>query len=82
MFINGELFFPFGIYLTNVKESDLLLINKTHLNLILPNIPISKKDMDMISTTQQGKIKVIYALNSLYSFIGRTVSKKSNYIPP
>ena len=36
MFVNGELFFPFGIYLMTVKESDLKLINKTHLNFILP----------------------------------------------
>ena len=42
MFVNNELFFPFGISLINVKESDLILINKTHLNIIIPSNPIDK----------------------------------------
>ena len=59
MLVNGELFFPFGIYLTTVKESDLMLINKTHLNSILSYRILDKKTMDMIYTTQKGKLKVL-----------------------
>ena len=65
MFVNGELFFPFGIYLIDVKQSDLVLVNKTHLNFILPYKLMDKKTMDMIYKTQQGKIKVIYAINGI-----------------
>ena len=66
IFVNNELFFPFGIYLMGVKESDLMLINKTHLNFILPYGFIDKTIMDMIYSTQQGKLKVIYSLQTLY----------------
>ena len=66
MLLNDQLFFPFGIYLTSVKESDLILINKTHLNVILPYDQINKNVMDMIYTKQQGKIKVIYSVNSIF----------------
>ena len=66
IFVNDELFFPFGIYLIDVKESDLMLINKTHLNFILPYGLIGKTIMDMIYSTQQGKLKVIYSLQTLY----------------
>ena len=58
MLVNGELFFPFGVYLINLKESDLMLINKTHLNSILSYRLIDKKTMDMIYKTQQGRLKV------------------------
>ena len=68
MFINDELFFPFGIYLSGVSETDLIQLNKTHLNFILPYNRISKKEMDMIYETQQGKIKVMYCLDKLYTF--------------
>ena len=62
MHVNGELFFPFGVGLIVNKESDLMLVNKTHFNIIYPLIAIDKKLMDMIYTTQQGKIKVIYSI--------------------
>ena len=69
IFVNNELFFPLGIYLVvPVQQSDLALINRTHLNVILPYRQMDKKLMDMVYTTQQGKIKVIYALNNMYNW--------------
>ena len=62
MFLNGELFFPFGIYFNINKEPDLMLINQTHLNLVFAS---NKNIMDMIHIKTQGKIKVIYSLHSL-----------------
>ena len=67
MLVNGELFFPFGIYLISVQQNHLALINQTHLNFILPYSLLDKKTMDMIYTTQQGKLKVIYAIYKLYN---------------
>ena len=66
MYVNGELFFPFGLY-GYVRESDLLLINKTHFNFIVAG-KLSQKTMDMIYTTQQGNLKVVYSLNHLYNW--------------
>ena len=66
MVVNGELFFPFGIYLS-VKESDLMLINKTHLNFISSSTLFNKKTMDMIYTTQKGKIKVFYPIGNSFN---------------
>ena len=83
IFVNNELFFPFGIYLTaTVKESDLALINRTHLNVILPYRQMNKKLMDMVYTTQKGKIKVIYGLNFMYSWDENTctnLNEEENY---
>ena len=56
MFLNGELFFPFGIYFNINKEPDLMLINQNHLNLVFAS---NKNVMDMIHTKSQGQIKVI-----------------------
>ena len=71
MYVNGELFFPFGSYLTYVQQSDLALLNKTHLNFIMPYWLIDKRLMDMIYTTQQGKIKVVYDVRKMYQLDGR-----------
>ena len=81
MFVNEELFFPFGISLS-VRESDLMLINKTHLNFITPSSLLNKKTMDMIYTTQQGKIKVLYHINKLYNLDHNTctnLNDEENY---
>ena len=56
MFLNDELFFPFGVFVNITKESDLLLVNQTHSNIVYA---YDKKVIDMIHTSQQGKIKVI-----------------------
>ena len=82
MFINDELFFPFGIYLGTVEEKDLIQLNKTHLNFILPYSQIDKKTMDMVYETQQGKIKVIYSVKDMYTFDNVTCSdtnEETNY---
>ena len=82
MFINDELFFPFGIYLMKVEERDLIEVNKTHLNFILPYSQIKKTDMDMIYQTQQGKIKVMYSVKDMYTFNSTTCSdmnEETNY---
>ena len=82
MFINDELFFPFGIYLMGVTENDLSQVNKTHLNFILPYIQINNSIMDMIYNTQQGKIKVMYSIEDINSFDSNTCSdlnEEKNY---
>ena len=82
MFINDTLFFPFGIYLMGVTENDLIQVNKTHLNFILPYSQINKATMDMIYNTQKGKIKVMYAVNGLYNFNSSTCTysnEEENY---
>ena len=71
MHVNGELFFPFGTSLFYVQQSDLALLNKTHMNCICPAWILDKRLMDMIYTTQQGKIKVIYGINQMYKLDGR-----------
>ena len=83
MFVDDELFFPLGIYLSDVKESDLIEVNKTHFNVILPYSQLDKKVMDMIYTTQQGKLKVIYSLKSLYTLDSEKCSdlnEEENYV--
>ena len=83
MFVDDELFFPLGIYLSDVKESDLVEVNKTHFNVILPYSQLDKKVMDMIYTTQQGKLKVIYSLKSLYTLDSEKCSdlnEEENYV--
>ena len=65
MFINDELFFPFGIYTVTTNERELMLINQTHLN-IVKNLYTSKKNMDMIYSAKQGNIKIIYGFNVSY----------------
>ncbi len=48
MYINNELFFPFGIYLHLVNQNDLKQINRTHLNVIVSYNNLSLFTMDMI----------------------------------
>ena len=48
MFVNGELFFPFGVYSLNAGESDLMLLNRTHMNIIKPGNQLNKDQLDMI----------------------------------
>ena len=72
MYINKELFFPFGIYSKGVSESDLMQINRTHLNFILPYYDITKDTMDMIDRTQNGKIKIIYSIKEQFHFNSST----------
>ena len=81
MFVNDELFFPFGIYATDGSEKDLMIINRTRLNIISSSL-ITKKKMDKIQETQQGKIKVIFSLNPLYNLDTRTLTdlnEEENY---
>ena len=82
MFINDELFFPFGIYLGTVEEKYLNQVNKTHLNFILPYDQLDEETMDMVYETQQGKIKVIYSVKDMYTFDADTCSdpnEEANY---
>ena len=56
MYINNELFFPFGIYLYLVNQNDLKQINRTNLNLIVSYNNLTLDTMDMIDKTQNGRI--------------------------
>ena len=62
MYVNGELFFPFGSYLITVKQSDLALLNKTHLNFIMPYWEIDKKNYgyDLYNTKRKNKSNISY----------------------
>ena len=64
MFINNELFFPFGLYVPYGRESELKEINRTHLNFILPCFECYRKTientMNLINITQNGRIKVLF----------------------
>jgi len=66
MFLNNELFFPFGIYLYEVNQKNLIQLNKTHLNFIIPYSNISIDTMNMINETQNGKIKIIYSVMDIF----------------
>ena len=68
MFINNELFFPFGIFASTIQEHDLIELNKTHLNFIMPyqSQNITKEVMDMIYTKLKGRLRVMYSLYKLY----------------
>ena len=66
MYINDELFFPFGIYLHLVNQNDLKQINRTHLNLIVSYNNLSLSTMDMIDKTQNGRIKLIYTVKDIF----------------
>ena len=65
MYINNELFFPFGIYLHLVNQNDLKQINRTHLNVIVSYNNLSLPTMDMIEKTQNGRIKLIYTVKDI-----------------
>ena len=66
MFYNGELFFPFGIYmLKDNKIKFLEYINRTHLNVIISNLIYS--EMTWLEETFKGRIKIIRKLNYLYT---------------
>ena len=60
MFVNGELFFPLGLC-TAYKDQDLQLINHTHFNILF--FTFTRRSMDKIYSTFQGKVKVVYMLN-------------------
>ena len=82
MFVNDELFFPFGIYLGQVEERDLIEIDKTHLNFILPYNQIEKETMDMVYEKLHGKVKVIYSVKDMYTIDEDTCSdpfEEENY---
>ena len=66
MFVNGELFFPLGIATSYYRESDLNLINQTHINIYFAII--NKGVIDKIYSTFQGKVKIILPLNSTSFF--------------
>ena len=70
MFINNELFFPFGLYVPNGYESELKEINRTHLNFIVPFYECYRKTirktLDMINTTQNGRIKVLFHVQNIF----------------
>ena len=72
MYINKELFFPFGIYVNRVSENDLIQLNRTHLNFILPYAPITIDDINMIDRTQNGKIKIIYSIKDIFKINSTT----------
>ena len=61
MFVNGKLFFPLGIS-TTYRDQDLELINNTHFNIIVSTF--TKLNMDKIYSAFQGKVKVMYRINS------------------
>ena len=82
MFVNDELFFPFGIYLGGVEERDLIEIEKTHLNFILPYAQIEKETMDMVYEKFHGKVKVIYSVKDMHTIDKDTCSdpfEETNY---
>ena len=70
MFINNELFFPFGLYVPYGYEKELKEINRTHLNFILPCYECYRKSirktLDMINTTQKGRIKVLFHVKQIF----------------
>ena len=66
MYINNELFFPFGIYVHLVNQNDLKQINRTHLNLLISSNNLSLATMDMIDKTQNGRIKLIYSVKDIF----------------
>ena len=68
IFINNELYFPLGLFVININETLLEYINKTHINFIMPYNEISKEDMDLVYTTQKGKIKVMYSIKDMFDF--------------
>ena len=63
MFINNELFFPLGIS-GFYTEKDLMQINRTHFNLVSVSNDKSMRMMNFVNRTQNGKIKINYAINS------------------
>ena len=80
MLVNDELFFPFGLYAVGGTENELMTINRTHLNIILSGY-LSKRRMDMIQETQQGRIKTIYCVNK-YNLDQKTLTdlnEEENY---
>jgi len=72
MYLNNELFFPFGIYLYGVNQNDLIQLNRTHLNFIIPYSNISIDTMNMINETQNGNIKIIYSIRDIFQINSTT----------
>ena len=68
MYLNNELFFPLGIYTDYAYERYLKYINQSHLNFIMPYIQLGKNDLIHVQNTQNGKIKVIYNVKSVYNW--------------
>ena len=78
LFVNGELFFPLGIVTSYYRESDLYLINQTHINIYYARI--NKAVIDKIYSTFQGKVKVMFPLNSTSFFNASTIEQREeNY---
>ena len=68
MYLNNELFFPFGIYTDYTYEEYMYYINQTHLNFIMPYIQIEKKYLDILQKNQNGTINVIYNVKSMFNW--------------
>ena len=70
MFINNELFFPFSIYVRYGNESELMAINRTHLNFITPWYESYKESLNdtlnMIDKTQNSRLKILIHLVDLF----------------
>ena len=62
MFVDDELFFPIGTFCIINSEEDLTTITQNHINYLLLESP-KKKIMDLIYTSQKGKLKIIYTYN-------------------
>ena len=68
MYLNNELFFPFGIYTDYTYEQYMYYINQTHLNFIMPYKQIKNNSLNTLQKNQNGTIKVIYNVKSMYNW--------------
>ena len=73
---NNDLFFPLGIYLSSIKTTDFTMINKTHLNFVMPYGSASMEQMDYLYNTQGENVKIMYTIKDIYSFNKTTCESK------
>ena len=78
---NDELFFPMGVYLMGINETDLALINKSHINFVMPYDEPTQEDMDLMHRTQGDNIRVLYTVNEIYNMNRKTceISEQDKY---
>ena len=77
MFINNELFFPFGIYIYG-SYRELIEVNRTHLNFILLNPEhYGQTVINTLNMIQYGKIKVLFDIGYIFK-LNRTTCEVLN----
>ena len=69
MFINNELFFPFGLYVAG-SEFELRPIRRTHINFIFPCY-LNDRDsiwesLNKINITENGEIKALFQIKGIF----------------